>query len=82
MAIKINPSLKQFYLFLEKHNALIAWENNRITKYPDETRAEFFARVKLDGYRFIIGAFTWVVTPEGQIYWSTLHSKWCDEAGV
>jgi len=82
MKVKINPLLKQFYLFLEKHNARMAWENNRITKYPDMTLGEFFHSVKLDGYRFILAAFTWAGTSEGHDYWRDLHRKWCDEAGV
>lgn len=80
MAIKINPLLKQFYLFLEKNNARIAWENNLLNQHPDLTRAMFFdstiVYIKLDGYQFIIGAFTWSRTPEGSNYWRALHGQW------
>ena len=86
MPVKINPLLKQFYLFLEKNNALMAWENNLLNQNPERTRAMFFdstaLHVKLDGYRFIIGAFNWTRSPEGSMYWSALHDQWCDEAGV
>ena len=82
MAVKINPLLKQFYLFLEKNNALIAWENNLLNQNPDCTRAGFFERIKLDNYRFIVSAFVWNRTPEGQTYWQDLHRKWYEETRV
>lgn len=82
MPVKINPLLKQFYLFLEERNALMAWENNLLNHDPDRTRAMFFAKFQLDGYQFIISAFTWNRSPEGSMYWQDLHRKWCDEAGV
>ncbi len=78
MAIKINPTLKQFYLFLEKNNALIAWENNLLNRNPGRTRAEFLSEILRtgDSYAFIIRPFQWDKTPEGYHYWSKLHAKW------
>lgn len=86
MPVKINPLLKQFYLFLEKNNARMAWENNLFRQHPNCTRAEFFdstaLHIKLDGYYFIMSAFTWTRTPEGSVYWQELHRKWYEETGV
>lgn len=81
MPIKINPLLKQFYLFLEKHNARMVWENNLLTGSPDLTRAQFF-QLNLNAtnsYTLVIGAFTWDKTPEGWDYWDLLHTKWNNE---
>ena len=82
MPVKINPLLEQFYLFLEKHNALMAWENNFLNRNPNRTRADFFHHIQLDDYRFILAAFTWECTPEGQTYWQDLNCKWYEESGT
>lgn len=82
MPVKINPLLKQFYLFLEKNNARMAWENNLLNQNPNRTRAGFFERVTLDNYQFIMSAFTWSRTPEGSVYWSSLHDQWYKETGI
>ena len=69
----MSDSLKQFYMFLEKHNALIAWETNLLRSEPTQTRAMFFNRLlNVDqGYdmgRAISAGFVWDSTPEGYSY--------------
>lgn len=81
MPVKINPTLKQFYLFLEKNNALMAWENNLLNHNPNRTRADFLKLTlnATDSYSLVIRAFGWGQTPEGWDYWHLLHLKWNNE---
>lgn len=77
----MSDSLKQFYMFLEKHNALIAWETNLLAFKPTQTIAMFFNRLlNVDqGYgisKAIYAGFIWDNTPEGYSYWSNLNTLW------
>lgn len=64
-----------FFDFLRKHNALEAYKKNFKAYRGKISFTDVFSRNCLYG-DYIIGAFSWVRTPEGHYYWRKLQDKW------
>lgn len=64
-----------FFDFLRKKDALEAYKRN-FKKYREGTSFnDVFSRNRLYS-DYIIGAFSWIHTPEGHWYWRALHDEW------
>jgi len=65
--------IRAFRKFLYDNDALEAWYKNRKNHMWRKKGSVFDP---LSKERFIIGAFVWYETPEGENYWTKLNEKW------
>lgn len=64
-----------FFDFLRKHNALEAYKRNFREYRKRVSFDQVFPKNHLYG-DYIIGAFSWMGTPEGHWYWRVLQDEW------
>ena len=64
-----------FFDFLRKHNALEAYKKNFKNYRWERSFNDVFSSNRLHS-DYIIGAFSWINTPEGIWYWRVLQDEW------
>lgn len=69
--------MKKFIEFLEKNKAWEKFERNFNRQKKDVDTYKKDCK-EWKNYH-LVGAFTWLDTPEGQDYWQKLHVQWMKE---
>ena len=64
-----------FFDFLQKHGALEAYKRN-FKEYRNNTSFDQVFSKNHPHEDYIIGAFSWIRTPEGHWYWRSLQDEW------
>ena len=64
-----------FFNWLQKQDALEAYKKNFKKYRGNRSFNDVFSRNRLYG-DYIIGAFSWIGTPEGDEYWRILQDEW------
>lgn len=64
-----------FFDFLQKHDALEAYKRNFKKDREHISFEQVFPKNHLHT-DYILGAFSWIRTPEGHYHWKLLQEKW------
>ena len=67
-----------FFNWLQKHGALQYYKKNRYLYFKHPTRRlTIIPYIALNITNAISGAFIWVDTDQGDVYWEDLSRLWC-----
>jgi len=81
----MNRTLKLFIQFLHKEGALRAFQNYRQKAVQPHSPLQIYnwatglSLGHLGSTNYIVDAFSWCNTNEGDHYWQALHDKWVNK---